>query len=99
MLTTASITFSAMSAIPSGPRAKAGADSMLAAPIVAAAARWRRRRFRASRAPVISGSLQENGNEYCATLRPNRAAAQAFEAVISAKNRRIAAHDCVGATA
>src|SRR5712671_844592 len=97
ILTTASITFSAMSAIPSGPRANAGAEaSTLAAPIVIAAPKRRRRRLRAGLAPVISTYLQANRRmEYRATLRPNRAAAQACERDISAKNRRPAAHDCV----
>src|SRR6478672_1109118 len=60
MLTTASITFSAISAIPSGPRAKAGADNgadirMPAAPRQIAASKGRRRWFKAGIAPVISG--------------------------------------------
>src|SRR3984893_570915 len=55
MLTTASITFSATSAMPSGPRASAGADTRtLAAPMQIAANTGRRRRFKAGIAPVIS---------------------------------------------
>ena len=59
MLTTASITFSATSAMPSGPRAKAGAGvSTPAAPMLAprqiAASKGRRRRLKAGIAPVIS---------------------------------------------
>src|SRR5258705_4331325 len=97
MLTTASITFSAISAMPSGPRANAGAvANTLAAPIVIAAPRRRRRRLRAGLAPVISAYLQgKSGREYRATLRPNGAAAQACDRDISAKNRPPAAHDCV----
>src|SRR5437764_9767383 len=97
ILTTESITFSAMSAIPSGPRANAGAVAKtLAAPMVIAAAARRRRRLRAGLATVMSAFLQgKSGTEYVATLRPNRAAAQACDRDISAKNRRFAPHDCV----
>ena len=59
MLTTASITFSAMSAMPSGPRALAGADaSRLAALSVIASPIRRRLRLKAGLAPVMSASLQ-----------------------------------------
>src|SRR5215813_9440045 len=55
MLTTASITFSATSAMPSGPRAKAGAEiSVDAAPRQAAASSGRRRWLRAVVTAVMS---------------------------------------------
>ena len=96
MLTTASITFSATSAMPSGPRAKAGATlSMLAAPSVIAAPKRRRRRLKAGLAPVISASLQRV--DLASTVRPNGSAAQAFEPDISAKNRPGKGNDCVEA--
>src|SRR3954466_11824849 len=58
ILTTESITFSATSAIPSGPRAKAGADaSALAAPSRTAATTGRRRRLKADVAAIMSASL------------------------------------------
>src|SRR4249919_466823 len=94
MLTTASITFSAMSAMPSGPRAAAGAAlRTLAAPIATAAPMLRRRRLKAGLAPVMSACLQDV--RFGHTVRPNRVAAQAFEPDISAKNRSGKAHDCV----
>src|SRR5260370_40094118 len=94
MLTTASITFSAMSAMPSGPRANAGAaQSMLAAPSMIAAPIRRRRRLTAGLAAVISASLQRV--DLGSTVRPNRSAAQAFEPDISAKNRLERRHDRV----
>src|SRR5882724_12277368 len=105
MLTTASITFSAMSAMPSGPRANAGAEAnTLAAPIVIAAPKRRRRRLTANLAPVISATLQgkfqaKSATEHRATLRPNGAAAQACERDISTKNQPPAAHDCVDSIA
>src|SRR5436309_10845024 len=55
MLTTASITFSAMSAMPSGPRAEAGTEiRMVAAPRQTAAAQGRKRWLKAGIAPVMS---------------------------------------------
>src|SRR5260370_32025253 len=94
MLTTASITFSATSAMPSGPRANAGAAQiMLAAPSMIAAPIRRRRRLKAGLAAVISGSLQRV--DLGSTVRPNRTAAQAFEPDISAKNRLERRHDRV----
>src|SRR4051794_28795918 len=98
MLTTASITFSAMSAMPSGPRAQAGAAaSMVAAPSETAAPIRRRRRLKAGLAPVMSASLQRI--DLRATVRPNGSEAQAFEPDISAKNRPSRAHDFVAPTA
>src|SRR5437762_3576967 len=86
ILTTASITFSAMSAIPSGPRAKAGtAASMVTAPSETAAPIRRRRRLKAGLAPVMSASLQRV--DLGTTVRPNGSGAQAFAPGISAKNR------------
>src|SRR6478752_1370055 len=94
ILTTASITFSAMSAMPSGPRAEAGADAKtLAAPIEIAAPIRRRRRLKAGLAPVMSASLQRI--DLRSTVRPNGSVAQAFEPDISAKNRPTQAHDFV----
>src|SRR6516164_11579761 len=59
MLTTASITFSATSAMPSGPRAYAGAAAnKVTAPRQIAATRGHRRWLRAVVAAVISASLQ-----------------------------------------
>src|SRR6478735_8677793 len=87
MLTTASITFSAMSAMPSGPRAPAGTEaSMVAAPSETAAPIRRRRRLRAGLAPVMSAYLQRV--DLGTTVRPNGSERQAHEADISAKNRR-----------
>src|SRR5260221_7026236 len=87
MLTTASITFSAMSAMPSGPRAKAGtAASMVTAPSETAAPIRRRRRLKAGLAPVMSAFLQRVN--LGTTVRPNGSEAQAFEPDISAKNRQ-----------
>src|SRR5436190_8020436 len=87
MLTTASITFSAMSAMPSGPRAKAGpAAIMVAAPSETAAPIRRRRRLKTGLAPVMSASLQRV--DLGTTVRPNGSEAQAFEPDISTKNRR-----------
>ncbi len=78
MLTTASITFSATSAMPSGPRAKAGAEmSAPAAPRQIAASTGRRRRLKAVVAAVISTFLQKDLG-LVLTLRPKGAAAQAF---------------------
>src|SRR5471030_2695849 len=60
MLTTASITLSATSAMPSGPRAKAGADiRTLLAPRQIAANQRRRRWLNAGIAPVMSGLSPE----------------------------------------
>ena len=73
MLTTASITFSATSAMPSGPRAKAGAETRaLAAPRQIAASSGRRRWLKAGIAPVMSASLLENGAEFDAYSAPER---------------------------
>src|SRR3984893_10229578 len=59
MLTTASMTFSATSAMPSGPRASAGTEtSAPVAPRQIAARNGRRRWLRARVAAVISASLQ-----------------------------------------
>src|SRR3979411_1898748 len=92
ILTTASITFSAVAAMPAGPRAKAGAAaSMVAAPSETAAPIRRRRRLKAGLAPVMSASLQEG--YLGTTVRPNGSEAQAFEPGISAKKRPSAAHD------
>src|SRR5258708_29963198 len=89
MLTTASITFSATSAMPSGPRARAGAEigtpvtPRLAAPSQIAANQGRRRRLEAGIARVIS-LLSWNGfGNLKSTVRPNGVAAQAFEPDIS----------------
>src|SRR6202171_5258966 len=98
LLTTASITFSATSAMPSGPRANAGtALSMLTAPSVIAAPIRRRRRLKAGLAPVISATLQRV--DLASTVRPNGPAAQAFEPDISAKNRLFRSHDSVDSAA
>jgi len=83
-----------MSAMPSGPRANAGAaQSMLAAPNMIAAPIRRRRRLTAGLAAVISASLQRV--DLRSTVRPNRPAAQAFEPDISAKNRPKTGNDSV----
>src|SRR6267378_2372807 len=85
MLTTASITFSATSAMPSGPRAKAGpdktgAETTVAAPRQIAANQVRRRWLRAGIALVMLDlSLQKTGRNLKSTVRPNGAAAQASE--------------------
>src|ERR1700682_3167828 len=98
MLTTASITFSATSAMPSGPRANAGtALSMLTAPSVIAAPIRRRRRLKAGLAPGRSANLQRV--DLASTVRPNGSAAQAFEPDISAKNRLFRSHDSVDSAA
>src|SRR6201995_3540099 len=63
MLTTASITFSATSAMPSGPRASAGAEiSVDAAPRQTAASTGRRRWLRAVVTAVIAAFLQRCRN-------------------------------------
>src|SRR5258707_8816445 len=81
MFTTASITFSATSAMPSGPRASAGAEiRTLAAPRQIAANQGLSRRLKAGIARVMFAlSLQKKGRELKSTVRPNRVAAQAFE--------------------
>jgi len=85
MLTTASITFSAMSAMPSGPRANAGAEANNAR----GANRHRGPEKAQATAKGWSGtghigfSPGKSGMEYRATLRPNGAAAQACERDIS----------------
>src|SRR3954463_12152537 len=68
ILTTASITFSATSAMPSGPRANAGKETdkesrVVAAPRQMAAAQGRRRWLNAGIAPVMSGLSPGNGAE------------------------------------
>src|SRR5215207_6765223 len=98
ILTTESITFSAMSAMPSGPRALAGTDtSRLAALNEIAIPIRRRQRLKAGLAPVMSARLQRV--EFGSTVRPNGSEAQASAPDIPAKNRPRAAHDCVDATA
>src|SRR2546429_3840847 len=98
ILTTESITFSAMSAMPSGPRALAGTDaSKLAALSEIAIPIRRRRRLKAGLAPVMSACLQRV--EFASTVRPNGSDAQASAPDIPAKNRPPAAHDCVDPTA
>src|SRR5881397_696763 len=98
ILTTESITFSAMSAMPSGPRALAGTDaSKLAALSEIAIPIRRRRRLKAGLAPVMSACLQRV--KFASTVRPNGSEAQASAPDIPAKNRPPAAHDCVDATA
>ncbi len=78
MLTTASITFSATSAMPSGPRASAGTDkagadiTTLAAPRQIAATSGRRRWLRAGVATVISVSLLEKRVEFEVHSAPER---------------------------
>src|SRR5436190_6645453 len=75
-----------MSAMTSGPRAKAGAAaSTVAAPSETAAPIRRRRRLKAGLAPVMSASLQEV--DLATTVRPNGSEAQAFGPGNSAKNR------------
>jgi hypothetical protein len=92
-----SITFSAMSAMPSGPRALAGTDaSKLAALNEIAIPIRRRRRLKAGLAPVMSACLQRF--KFGSTVRPNGSAAQASAPDIPAKNRPPAAHDCVDAS-
>src|ERR1700759_39998 len=87
MLTTASITFSATSAIPSGPRACAGAAiSVDAAPRQAAASSGRRRWLRAVVTAVILALLQRCRNvlPHCARTGPRRKqAAHNIEATIA----------------
>src|SRR6266699_5985577 len=93
MLTTASITFSATSAMPSGPRAKAGpdntgAETTVAAPRQIAANQGRRRWLRAGIALIMFDlSLQKTGRNLKSTVRPNGAAAQASEPHPGRKNR------------
>src|SRR5258708_37519771 len=79
MLTTASITFSAMSAMPSGPRANAGTENrVVAAPRQTAAAQGRKRWLNAEIAPVMSVlSPGKDGKKLKPTVRPNGATAQA----------------------
>src|SRR3981081_4663319 len=85
MLTTASITFSATSAMPSGPRARACVDTgaeirTLAVPSQTAAHQGRRRWLKAGIALVMSDlSLQKTGRNSKSTVRPNGVAAQASE--------------------
>src|SRR3981081_1141137 len=79
MLTTASITFSATSAMPSGPRARAGAERTLAAPRQIAANQGLRRWLAAGIALVMFDlSLQKKGRNLKSTVRPNGVAAQAL---------------------
>ena len=86
MLTTESITFSAMSAMPSGPRALAGTEASKLAALSEIAIPIRRRRLlKAGLAPVMSACLQRV--EFSSTVRPNGSEAQAFAPDISAKNR------------
>ncbi|CCE12013.1 hypothetical protein BRAS3843_900048 [Bradyrhizobium sp. STM 3843] len=59
MLTTASITFSATSAMPSGPRADAGADTSAPATAKQAAVRIGRKRWLKARVDVIGVDLQK----------------------------------------
>jgi hypothetical protein len=88
MLTTASITFSATSAMPSGPRARAGAERTLAAPRQIAANQGLRRWLEAGIALVMFDlSLQKKGRNLKSTVRPNGVAAQAFEPYFGRKNR------------
>src|SRR4051812_2504877 len=89
ILTTASITFSATSAMPSGPRASAGAEiRTLAAPSQIAATSGRKRRLWVGMAAVMSASLFKNRfSDLAATVRPNRVAAQVFAPDIPPKNR------------
>src|SRR6266404_9922231 len=93
MLTTASITFSATSAMPSGPRAKAGpdktgAETTVAAPRQIAANQGRRRWLRAGIALIMFDlSLQKTGRNLKSTVRPNGAAAQASAPLPGRKNR------------
>src|SRR5262245_19535740 len=98
MLTTESMTFSAISAMPSGPRAMAGAVAIRPAAVseIAIPIR-RRRRLKAGLAPVMSGRLQRVG--FISTVRPNGSEAQASAPDIPAKNRPRAPHDCVDGTA
>src|ERR1700726_2070738 len=79
MLTTASIPFSATSAMPSGPRANAGGDtSTLVAPRQIAASKGRKRSLKAGLAPVISAlSSHKMGRNLNSTVRPNGVTAQA----------------------
>src|SRR5215212_7399886 len=81
ILTTASTTFSATSAMPSGPRASAGAAmSTLAAPTQIAVSSGRTRWLRTGIAPVISALFHDkSGRNLKSTVRPNRVTAQAFE--------------------
>src|SRR6478752_7784423 len=109
MLTTASITFSATSAMPSGPRAKAGGvHARLAAPRQIAANQGRRRRVRAGIAAVISdlsvlksGPGLEPARNALSTVRPNRVTAQApagsFMAMSARQIRRKTGRETVGA--
>ena len=78
ILTTELITFSAMSAMPSGPRALAGTGaSRLAALSEIAIPIRRRRRLKAGLAPVMSACLQKGRNSG-STVRPNGSEAQAL---------------------
>src|SRR3954451_16312974 len=62
ILTTASITFSATSAMPSGPRAKAGIDTSVAPRQMAAA--HGRRWLNAKKAPVMPGLSPETQGKF-----------------------------------
>ena len=93
ILTTASITFSATSAIPSGPRAKAGAEkAATAVPRQTAVSSGRRRVRRAGVAMDMAETLLKESAISC-RLRPNGAPAQAFAA---AGCHPIRAVDCGG---
>ena len=85
MLTTASITFSATSAMPSGPRANAGArhQRRWLAPRQIAANQGRRRWLKAGIAPVISVSLLKNGSEFEVHSAPERGDGASIGADIS----------------
>ena len=96
ILTTASITFSATSAMPSGPRAKAGADARtLAAPMADRGPHQAQATAQGGTGTGHVSSLSRNDRNLRSTVRPNGSAAQAFEPDISAKNRPTQAHDFV----
>src|SRR5260370_9747116 len=76
MLTTASITFSATSATPSGPRAEAGAETKTLAMARLAAVRIGPRRWLKARLALMSAALPK-ANDLTATAPPNLPLAQA----------------------